>query len=90
MKILHLTLKKKWFDKIASGRKTHEFRQVKPYWTKRLEGKVFDVIRFRNGYSASAPVMLVEFTGLSKRTFKKTDLYVVHLGKLLTGPAATH
>lgn len=36
MKILHLTLKKKWFDMIASGDKKEEYREVKPYWVKRL------------------------------------------------------
>ena len=38
MKILHLTLKKKWFDMIASGEKKEEYREVKDYWMKRLAG----------------------------------------------------
>ena len=36
MKILHLTLKKKWFDMIASGEKKEEYRDIKMYWWKRL------------------------------------------------------
>lgn len=36
MKILHLTLKKKWFDMIESGEKTEEYREIKPYWIRRL------------------------------------------------------
>jgi hypothetical protein len=35
-KILHLTLKKKWFDMIALGEKKEEYREVKPYWLVRL------------------------------------------------------
>lgn len=35
-KILHLTLKRKWFDMIASGEKREEYRDVKPYWINRL------------------------------------------------------
>lgn len=35
-KILHLNLKKKWFDMILSGRKQHEYREIKPYWIKRI------------------------------------------------------
>ncbi len=35
-KILHLTLKKKWFDMIASGEKKEEYREIKPYWVSRL------------------------------------------------------
>jgi len=37
-KILHLTLKKKWFDMIASGEKKEEYRTIKKYWAKRLVG----------------------------------------------------
>lgn len=36
MKVLHLTLKKKFFDMIASSEKKEEYREVKPYWIKRL------------------------------------------------------
>lgn len=36
MRILHLTLKKKWFDMITSGEKKEEYRELKAYWAKRL------------------------------------------------------
>lgn len=36
MKILHLTLKKQWFDMIKSGEKKEEYREVKEYWIIRL------------------------------------------------------
>lgn len=39
MKTLHLVLKSKWFDKIASGEKTSEYRACTPYWNRRLLGK---------------------------------------------------
>lgn len=35
--MLTFNLKKEWFDKIKSGEKTHEYREVKPYWVKRLD-----------------------------------------------------
>lgn len=35
-KVLHLTLKKKWFDMIASGEKKEEYREIKMYWWTRL------------------------------------------------------
>lgn len=35
-KVLHLTLKKKWYDMIASGEKREEYRDIKPYWIKRI------------------------------------------------------
>jgi len=72
MKILHLNLKKKWFDMILSGEKKEEYREMKPYWQRRLvkEGywhsqavKDFDIIRFKNGYQKDAREMDVEFLG---------------------------
>lgn len=35
-KTLHLVLKSQWYDLIASGIKTEEYREIKPYWEKRL------------------------------------------------------
>lgn len=34
--MLTFNLKKQWYDKIANGKKTIEYREVKPYWTKRI------------------------------------------------------
>lgn len=35
-KIFHLVLKKQWYDMIESGEKKEEYREIKPYWQKRL------------------------------------------------------
>jgi hypothetical protein len=43
MKILHLTLTKKWFDLIASGEKPEEYREIKDYWAKRLVDEMYAV-----------------------------------------------
>ncbi len=82
-KILHLTLMKEWFDQILDGTKKVEYREIKPYWTKRLIDKdgepiEYDAILFRNGYSRAARKMKVEFEGL--RTRKE---YEILLGKVL-------
>jgi hypothetical protein len=79
MKILHLTLKKIWFDKIARGEKTNEFRDKKPYWIKRLKDKTFNEVWFRNGYSKNAPFMRVEW----KRLNETENIYKIKLGKIL-------
>ena len=79
MRILHLTLKKQFFDEIALGCKTKEYRDIKPFFTKRLEGKIFDEIHFRNGYAKNAPFMRVEWKGMTK----KNNQYVIQLGKVL-------
>ena len=35
-KVLHLTLKRKWFIEIAEGRKKEEYRKMNCYWINRL------------------------------------------------------
>lgn len=34
--MITFNLKKEWFEKIKSGEKTHEYREVKDYWFRRL------------------------------------------------------
>lgn len=58
MIILYLTLKKKWFDMIASGEKTEEYREIKPYWNKRLFNRKINVVEFSNGYGNFVPKMM--------------------------------
>lgn len=38
--MLIFNLKKEWFEKIARGEKTVEYREVKPYWTKRINNEL--------------------------------------------------
>ena len=55
-KIIHLNLKKEWYDKIKSGEKTIEYREYKSYWIKRLLNP-FDEIHFKNGYKKNAEII---------------------------------
>ena len=53
--ILTLVLKSKWYDMIASGIKTEEYRENKPYWAKRIMRWLYDprethVVQFSRGY----------------------------------------
>ena len=71
-----LILKKQWFDMILNDEKKEEYREIKPYWTKRFEnyfGKVLDIssnqrvwcdrtktVVFRNGYGNDVPEFTAE------------------------------
>ena len=35
-KVLNLSLTKKWYEKVVSGEKTEEYREIKGYWSNRL------------------------------------------------------
>jgi hypothetical protein len=71
--ILTLVLKKEWFDKIKNGEKNIEYREVKPFWNKRLNKK-FKTIKFKNGYRKDAPVLIADFDFITIVDGINTDL----------------
>jgi hypothetical protein len=81
--ILRLTLKRKYFAQIATKQKHTEYREQKSYWRKRLEGRKFKTILFRNGYTKDAPEMLVEFRGLRRYGKGRDAYYAIRLGRIL-------
>ena len=50
MKILELPLKSEWYLMIESGVKKEEYREIKPYWSKRLVGHETPLFSHRYGY----------------------------------------
>ena len=81
MKILHLNLYRKYFDAIVNGTKTIEYRKKTDYWKKRIEGREYDIIKFRNGYAKDAPIMIVEYKGTVVDDLYGT--YAIKLGNVL-------
>jgi hypothetical protein len=63
LRVLRLTLKKKWFDMIASGEKTEEYRTPSAWIFSRLIGKSYDVVEFANGYGKHVPRVVVKYFG---------------------------
>ena len=87
-RILHLTLKKKWFDLIVNQQKHFEYREIKEYWTRRLldtpfDAKVFDEIYFTNGYGKDKPFMRVKWVATHKLKYAGKLHYAIELGKIL-------
>ena len=86
-KILHLTLKRFWFDRIAMRLKYSEYREIKPYWNKRLFKNglpiEFDEVHFRNGYKKNNPFMRIGWVGIRHELIKGKNVYAILLGKIL-------
>ena len=88
--ILHLTLTGHWYDKIASGEKTREYRECKPYWNKRFTGSeqildTADMAPYRKPVDCkythvifhrgyTATTMEFEIKGLNRIRFMPNDL----------------
>ena len=100
--VLHLNLKKKWFDMIASGEKKEEYREIKAHWIKRLKDhsltnpkafQEYNFVCFRNGYQKDAPEMWVEFRGIRVGNAKaewsdnwQGQVFIIDLGWVLSKP----
>jgi len=96
MKILHLTLKKQWFDMILSGEKKEEYREIKPYWSNRFIGgetdfNQWDVICFKNGYKKDSPKFFINLEGIDIGFGKQKwggnpdrHQYILSLGPIIT------
>lgn len=94
MRVLHLTIYREFFDKIASGKKKNEYREYKDFWIKKLlkkpggKPKIFDEVHFRNGYRDDNPFMRVKFlkTKFGKWPSgekKNKRCFDIYLGKVL-------
>ncbi|MBC6491284.1 ASCH domain-containing protein [Flavihumibacter stibioxidans] len=70
MNTLKIVIKAQYFDLIASGEKTIEYRDVTPFWTSRLfdengKRKLYERIEFINGYNINARRMVTGFEGFT-------------------------
>jgi hypothetical protein len=88
-KILHLPLKAEWYNLIESGIKTEEYREIKPYWIKRLcitdsDFKHYDKVKFSYGYTKKTMTFLIEkiSKGKGKKEWGAMDdeVFIITLG----------
>lgn len=75
---------------ILSGKKTEEYRDIKPYWANRFYSKKYHYITFRNGYAANAPQFTIELKSITQSTGKTEwgaeegkTYFVLSLGKII-------
>jgi hypothetical protein len=87
--ILHLPLKSEWYNLIESGIKTEEYREIKPYWIKRLcitdsYFKHYDKVKFSYGYTKKTMTFLIEkiSKGKGKKEWGAMDdeVFIITLG----------
>lgn len=77
MKLLKLTLKKVWFNKIISGEKRIEYREYKEYWRTRLLNldEPYTHVVFKNGYQVDSPITpIYKILGVQPESGYKTAL----------------
>lgn len=92
MKTLDLVLKKKWYDMIASGEKTEEYREIKPYWISRFCYKAspsFPIPWVSMVINAQNPVYLWEALKMRTMVLRGFTHVTFHLGYAKDRPSMT-
>lgn len=87
MKTLNLVLKYCWFDLIKSGAKSFEYREYKPYWNKKFEGRTgeYKFVKFRRGYGKNAEIMLFKIENIwlydGENDLNLRPVWAIYLGE---------
>ena len=88
---LKLVLKDIWFDKIKSGVKTHEYREYKDFWIKRLSlPNQYSYVEFQKAYRKNPERMKFEIKSIKVLDAKSANdlgiqspVFDIELGKRL-------
>jgi hypothetical protein len=79
---LTTTIEREWLADIVAGVKKTEYREMKPYWRKRLEAvsRPFE-LRLINGMQKNAPEVTILVDRV--RANRRTRQYEFHIAKVL-------
>ena len=76
------TIKREWLAEIIAGKKKIEYREVKPYWTKRLKSTTVPFeLRLINGMTPPVPEVTVLIHKIT--TNRRAKEYELHIKKIL-------
>lgn len=88
MDTITTTLDREWFAEIVDRKKKVEYREIKPYWTKRLS-RVKTPFRLvlRNGMNPPVPVVTVRIDRIvpnpKRKGRRQKRSYSLHIGRVL-------
>ena len=75
---LYLIVVKEVWDRIVSGNKVVEYREVTDYWTKRIHNRDYKYMRITNGYgNDTRPYRLYRYGGATRVMVGDTQHYSI-------------
>lgn len=83
MRILRLPVNEYWYNLIVSGQLTHDYREIKSYWTKRLENKEYDIVEFYHRFKSNIEPVRYKFEWIKKGRLVNynMDAYIIKFGE---------
>lgn len=73
-RILYLTLSAQAFEVMVTGEKTTEYRKPCKWIFSRLKGKIYDYIKFSNGYGRDRPYFIADYRGWENEKAKQNTI----------------
>ena len=81
---LYLIVLKDIMDRILSGDKLIEYRDVGKYWDKRIKGRDYSLIRITNGYgNETRPYILLKYKGYEVVEYQGKPHYSIPINREL-------
>jgi len=90
-RILQLAVEGEYFHAMLTGEKPEEYREVTPYWIRRLEGKTFDRVILTWGYPSKTDLrrrIELPFVGIVRKTIthkhfddRTLEVFAIQLGE---------
>jgi len=78
--VLYLIVVKEVWDRIVSGIKDIEYREITDYWKTRIENREYDFVKISNGYgNKTRPYRLYEYTGYVKTIKNDVACYAIDI-----------
>ena len=75
---LYLIVYKDIIERIFSGDKTTEYREITDYWKKRLVDKPYSRVRITNGYgNDTRPYVLLRYGGYVRKMINRKQHYAI-------------
>ena len=79
---LYLIVVKEVWDRIVSGDKVVEYREVTDYWRKRIGDRQYKYMRITNGYgNATRPYRLYRYAGATRVMKDNTQCYAIPIAE---------
>ena len=71
-RILHIHVRKEYFEQVKKGWKLEEYREIKKYWFKKLlDCEPYDLIYYYKGYTKEK--LIFNYDGFNKKKIKHKE-----------------
>jgi hypothetical protein len=91
MQIISTLIKRKYFNEILSGEKVIEYREIKPYWIKKLTTiQLPFILQITSGLKKDSPTAYIQINKITTEKIKLMDAlelincYALHIEKIIS------